>query len=274
MRVVLLIAFVLSVFSQAVAAEERRVEVYSALGTGVSVLAEIANAILDGEGRVIPDEEGNRLLVVATAEKHAILQELFKETGRRATQNVQLTVRFLGGQQGKSAQANVHGSVIMDQRGGRYQARPSISQQTHTTSHDMQQLLVAANGREASLRVGESLPYFEWTVDHRRYHSSVHVGTRWQDVGAFLIFQPIIQSDGQTILIRLTPEIRGRTTDMRRESYRFTQLQTEVYVRNGQPMQIGGLAEANTIYHRFLIGGSRRRESQTLNIEIVPRILP
>jgi type II secretory pathway component HofQ len=255
-------------------ARDRVLEIYSTLGTDAEVMMEVASSILGEDGRVIPDPTGGRLLVLAPPEKHLQLRGMFGQAAATA-KNVQLTIQFLENQQQRNTGASLEGSVIIDSRGGTAATlRPTVYHQTTTTAQNTQQMLVTTSGREASLRIGESIPFFEWTVDYSRFHPLAHVGTRWQDVGAFLVFSPIIQPDGETILIRLTPEIRGRSPDSSREAYRFTTLQTQVMVRNGQTLQIGNWSEANTIYNTFLIGRSRQGRSTDLNIQITPRILP
>jgi len=253
-------------------ASDRTLVIYSTRGADAHAMTEVAQGVLGTEGRVIPDPAGGRILILAPPDKHTQLRGMFEQS-TATMQNVQLTIRFTENQQQEDAGAALEGSVTIDNQGTRYNLRPSVYQQNTSLSQDMQQMLVTTSGREASLRIGESLPYLEWTVDYSRFHL-VHVGTRWQEVGAFLVFQPIIQPDGETILIRLTPEIRGRTPDANRESYRFTALQTEVIARNGQTLHIGNWSEANTIYNRFLIGRTRQARSTDLNIQITPRILP
>ena len=273
MKIIITVLSLLLLGNIASATQDHRLEVYGVAGTDMSAMLELIDTILDGEGRSIPDPRGGRVFVNTTPEKHNVLRKAFSQVSATA-RNIQLTVRFVEQQQKQEDAAAVEGQVTRDRSGTRWRIRPSARHQTETASQDIQQMLVARSGHEARLRIGEQLPYLEWTADYSPFHSRIQVGTRWQEVGAFLVFQPILLPDGETILIRLTPEIRGIAPDASPQTFRFRTIETELIVRNGQTTQIGGWSEANTLYNRFLIGRSRQTQSTDLKIQITPQILP
>ena len=149
--------------------------------------------------------------------------------------------------------------------------RPEVRHTVIERREDTRQFLMTASGREAVLRVGERVPYIEWISEYTWRGGYVTQRVNWQDVGAYLVVQPTIL-DGELIHIRLIPELRGYAEDAP-ERLRFAELATEVYVRNGQTVALGGLERDREFYSRFLIGFDRRGEYRSLDIELTPAIV-
>ncbi len=264
----------LSLFAACAAgAAEHELVIYGTRGHDITVMVELAKAILEGDGRVIPDAAGGRMLVMASPASHARLRQAF-EHGYATTRNVQLTVMINEEGQQRETGASIAGAVQIGSDGTRIQVTPSVRHQTSESSRAVDQMLVTRSGSEATLRVGDVLPVLEWTYEYRRYHPSIHVGTRWLEAGAFLTFRPTVQPDGETIHLLLTPEIRGRSPDGHPLAYRFTTIQTEIVARDGQTVQIGGWSEAGQLFSRFLIGLRHVENRNAITIHITPRILP
>ena len=273
MKTIIIACALLCLHSHGQATQDYRLEVYGTAGNEMHVMQQIVNTILDGVGRSIADPQGGRIFVRTTPEKHKALREAFSQAAATA-RNIQLSVRFTEQRQQQEDAAALEGQISRGRAGTRWRLRPSARHRAETSSQDMQQMLVTRSGHEATLRVGKRLPYLEWTADYSRFHSRIQVGTRWQDVGAFLVCKPILQPDGETILIRMTPEIRGQGPNQSPQRYRFRSIETEVMVRNGETIQVGGWSEANTVYNQFLIGRARQTSRSNLKIHITPNILP
>ncbi len=264
----------LSLFVAALAgAGEHELVVYGTRGQDITVMVELAQVILEGDGRVIPDAAGGRILVMASPDRHARLREAFQQ-GAATIRNVQLTVMINEDGQQRETEASIEGAIQIGGNGTRIQATPSLRHQTSESSKAINQMLVTRSGSEATLRVGDTLPVLEWTYAYSRYHPSIHAGTRWLEAGAFLSFRPTIQPDGETIHLLLTPEIRGRSPDGDPLAYRFTTVQTEIIARDGQTIQIGDWSEGGQLYSRFLVGMRQVENRNAITIHITPRILP
>ncbi len=273
MKTIIILCAYLFLCSYARATHDYQLEVYGTAGNDMRVMLEVVDTILDGEGRSIADPRGGRIFVRTSPAKHKALREAFSQTAATA-RNIQLSVRFAEQRQEQEDAAALEGEISHDPSGTRWRIRPRAQHRSETTEQDTQQMLVTRSGHDATLRVGKRLPYLEWTADYSRFHSRIHVGTRWQDVGAFLVCKPTLQPDGETILIRMTPEIRGQGPDRSAQSYRFRSIETEVMVRNGQTIQVGEWSEANTLFNQFLIGRTRQSSRSNLKIHITPSILP
>ncbi len=250
---------------------ERKLEVYPMQGSDPSAIEELTREIVGDQGRVIRDPRGERLLVLTTPEMHALVRTSLQKAAV-PQMNVQIEVVFAGTETDQRRGATLDGSLTTGPTGTDWQLQPRMHHQTSRQQGTTRQLLVAANGSEASLRVGTSIPYLEWTADYTRFHPLITIGTRWEDVGAFLVFRPVVMPDGNTIHIHLTPEIRGLARG-NNQTFRFASLQTSLYARNGQTVSIGDWSEAQTIFNRFLVGFQSREHDQTLNIRMTPRIL-
>jgi len=247
--------------------------IYGTQGAAISVLAELANAIVADDGRVMEDPGGGRLLIITTPEKHALLRAALDQS-TASIRNVQLNITFTESLRKRETGASLGGTFESSPTGSRLTLQPGIQYQRTNTDTDTAQMLVATSGTTASLRVGEVIPYLEWTVEDSPWNARTRIGTRWLDVGAFLTFTPTIQPDGERIHVRLTPEVRGRTAEGEPVSHRFTTLQTDVVARNGQTIEIANTEQANSLFERFLIGGSSTRQKKSLVIAITPTILP
>jgi type II secretory pathway component GspD/PulD (secretin) len=124
------------------------------------------------------------------------------------------------------------------------------------------------------LRVGESVPYLAWLTEYSWRHGYIReVNIEWRDVGSFLSFRPEILGDGPLIRVRLTPTLSGRLTNGTKHTIEFTELTTEVTVRDGQTLSIGGFNKDQEFSSKFLVGQSGGSETSITDITLTPRIL-
>ncbi len=268
----LLIALLLS---SPMAGAEMTTAIYPVVFGDPNALETFARTIVADEGHVVQDAQGRRLIVVTTAEHHKTLNEVLGQADAQ-TGNVRIEVRFRedGVERDTGAAIRGEGDVIFGPDGtdASVVLRPELRYTVTETTADTRQILMTASGREAALRVGESVPYIDWITEYGWHGGYTESRVHWQDVGSFLVVTPTIMADGSTIHVRLTPELRGHV-EGRPHHMRFAGLATEVIVRDGQTLSIGGHVQDQEFYSRFLIGMDRSGVRRTLNIELTPHII-
>lgn len=242
-----------------------------------SAMEAIASAIVGDEGHVVLDAKGSRLIVVTTPERHAQLNEVMGQADTTRG-NVRIEVRFIEQRTERDQAAALHGEghVVFGPGGvgGSIQLHPELRNTVTEQSDNAQQMLLVASGHEGVLRVGESVPYLAWIMDYGWQRGLMQEQVQWQEVGSFLVVKPTILADGETIHLRLTPELRGRASGGHPLATRFAALSTEVVVRNGETFQLGGQSADRAFYSRFLVGMNRSGVQSTLDIECTPSIMP
>ena len=256
-------------------AESPRTVVYPILFGDPAALETYARTVVGEEGHVVLDARGQRLIVLAPAALHAELNQVLGEADAR-TGNVRIQIQFRDREraQDRGAAVGVDGDIVFGPGGRQADIRlePRLRHTVTDQRSDTQQMIMAASGREAILRVGEQVPYLEWITTYAWHGGYTSSRVNWQDVGSFLVVTPTILPDGSTVHIRLTPELRGRVDH---QPYRqtFTTLATEVYVLDGQTIPIGGAVDDQEFYSRFLIGMDRQGRTRQLEIELTPQIV-
>ncbi len=227
------------------------------------------------EGIVTPDRANSRLLVIATAERHAQIKAAVP-TLAVVPRNVQVTVHFQ--QAGRHQQSGVtvggRGTLQPEtHQRGNVRVRVSALNNTTTTSDDTAQLLTVSSGRTASLFVGKEVPYLDFLSEYLVSHRVLAERIAWERVGAQLVVQPTIIGDGPNISIKLFPQLSG-TVAGKPYTRQFIELATEVEVADGRTLQIGGLGQHAAFYNRFLVGVQQDGTTQSLGISLTPHILP
>jgi len=255
--------------------EQMKTVVYPLLFGDPAAMESISKSIVDDEGHVVLDSKGKRLIIVTTPSRHARLNEVLGQADLK-TDNVRIDVQFrsAGRQKDSGFSISGGGGVVIGPNGtsGTITINPEIHNTTTDSSGNTMQSLLVASGREATLRVGESVPYIEWISDFGWQGGYTETQIQWQEVGSFLIVQPVILGDGTTINIRLTPELRG-LVDGNPHRTKFAALTTEVMIRDGESMSIGGTMDDREFYSKFLVGTDRSGVSQSLDIILTPRIM-
>ena len=251
-----------------------RFEVYPIGTMDMDSTLESVRAFVGDEGNVTPDPVHQRLLVATTPERHAQIADLMRKLAVPA-RNVLIEVAIeSAGNQGQS-EFSVSGSGDIDLGsgglGGTIKLQPKIINQTTTMTGREVQTLLVSSGREASLRVGESVPYLQWFNEYGFNYGWNMPQLVWQEVGSFLVVQPTVIGDGPLVRIKLTPELRG-LVDGKPEHLRFTAVSSEVVVSDGQSVSLGGLDQNREFYDRFLVGVARNGGTQSLNVRLTPRI--
>lgn len=259
----------------AASAEDQRFETYSVAYTDPQAAEEVVRSVVGEEGTVTLDLKNQRLLVLTSADRQAQVASLMQKLNV-APRNVQIEVRFRNRGTTRESEASVtgNGQVVIGPGGaqGKIKLQPRIINETTRTSSDVIQNLLVASGRGAELNVGERVPYAEWILDYGFQHGYIQQRIGWQEVGSSLVVEPLVIGDGPDIRIRLTPRISG-FVDGRRVETSFSELATEVFVRDGETFPLGGLASDQEFSRRFLVGYGKSGQEEALDITLTPRIL-
>ena len=236
---------------------------------------DLMQKVVGPTGTVSLDEVNHRLVVMASDETHAQLAALLGKLNV-APKNVRIEVRFNDESTRRSSGAGVSavGGIVLGSGGTRttLAVLPRLENTTTVISSDVTQTLLVMSGREAVLRVGESVPYAEWLVNYGFQWGYLQERIAWRDVGASLVVEPTVIGNGPMIQVRLTPELSG-LVDGNPYHVRISRVATEVTVQDGQTFQIGGLNKDEDFYSHFLVGFDRGGNQQTLNISLTPRIV-
>jgi type II secretory pathway component GspD/PulD (secretin) len=250
--------------------------------TDVGLAADVVKGLLSPEGRVYPDPRQHRLVVSDRPDVHRRVAEALRTLdvpARNVRIEVDVAIEQTGtdrgvGVTGGTAGVGVGGGTVrVGGGGGRSRGDVAVTgRDTRSTTdvHSRQQLVVLSGG-EASLTVAELVPYsqwlFTWGVAHALWSQSV----QWQEVGTSLVVSPRVLGDGR-ILVRLTPRVDYRARDGS-QSVTVNELTTEVMVREGEPILLGGVPFKDEEFRqRFLLGvdraGTTSRVAMTLRASV------
>lgn len=257
------------------AQEAAQLKVYTVHYTDPAAAAEIIRLMMPSTNGLSIQAVDRKLAVRGTAEQHTAVETMLRELDK-PPKNVQINVEFDRRESSSDREAGIRpeGPVVIrdGEVHGSFEGR--FSSRSTTASENVTQMLVAMDGRSASLRVGETVPYLAWLTEYGCRHGYIReTHIEWRDVGSFLAVEPEIIGDGPMIRIRLIPELSGRLTDGTPQTIRFTEVATEIIARDGQPVSIGGFSKDQDFYSRFLIGRSGSGESSVTEITLTPRIL-
>jgi hypothetical protein len=241
----------------------------------------MAHAAIGEGGHVTIDAIGRRLMAWATAAEHAQLESLMRAVAVPPA-NIRVEVRFVGEDERSEFEASVgvEGDVVITPGGveGGVRLRPRLRAESDRARDETRTAILVSHGRSGSLRVGETVPQADWLLHQALGWGLIAVEFQWQEVGAFLAVEPERIGTGADtrIRVRLTPELSGRV-EGRPERIRFTRAATEVVVRPGEPMRLGGLGQDREFTRRFLAGierGSRRAREDLWIVATLPDELP
>lgn len=193
--------------------------------------------------------------------------------------NVRIDVRTVVVETSSSRALGVEGQggAVMhnDDVYAQFTFKPRVHYRKVEERGDVTQFLVTSSGQTASLRVGETVPAWTWIRDYAWRQGYIReIELHWQEVGAFLLVTPTVEADGQTVQVRITPELRGRNPDGEAQSITFAGVTTQVRVRNGHTIALGGIARDESFYDRFLLGMDEFQRVEHLDIQLTPTILP
>lgn len=270
------VATALALASPATSAEDRMFRIYPLGVNDGPTMRAAAEAVVAPPSRVILDPTQNRLLVNATPTEHRGVADLVRQV-MIPTPNVRIEVRSndVGSSSGFRAGLEVPEIRIRHQGGrttGTVTANPVLEAHRSDTTVQTNQQILVGSGREGVLEVGQEVPYTEWLHDYALRNGLIRLPEiKWRLIGARMIVRPTIIGDGPLIHVKLIPEVTAEVQG-HPERVRFERVATEVTVRDGEPLRIGGLGEAKDFYDRFLVGVGRGGQTRALDIVLVPRI--
>ena len=237
----------------ALAADDRVVKVYPLDLTDPAAAAELVRGLISPDGRVVDDAPNHRLIVLDRPAVQARVAEALKAL-RVPARNVRITVS--------------HSSERVDES-----ARLGVGSSSRSTAETRQDIVVLSGGR-ASIQVAEQVPYAEWFWTWGQASGLWPAqSVQWRDVGTSLAVEPFVLDD-HTIRLRVTPEF-SYFLDRERVVSRVQQLTTEVIVREGEEIDLGGLPMSNREFkERFLIGTGRSGQAERMNIRLRARVQP
>ena len=254
------------------------VEVYSYSYADPALLSEAVKALVPGERKVILNPVRQELMVVAEGSVQAQVKQLITRLDRPVP-NVQIRVDFAGSgvETATGGGVNISGEILRSPGGGTSRAvqiAPRLQAQKTTMQSNASQFLTVTSGKEAKLSVGQRIPYLDWMMTQGLAFSTTQASVGWQEVGAFLVIQPVVVGEGpnRMVKVKLTPELSG-TVDGRPQQVRYSRVATEVMAREGQTVSLGGLAQSNEFFSRFLVGMDHNGATQNLRITLTPDIL-
>lgn len=238
--------------------------------------AEVVRSVLGEGAKVFFDPATRQLMVLASSNQHEAAAGIVRKLNV-PPRNVRIEVSFRGNGADRRRGASVagRGAVVTRNGNGRstLHLQPQVEDSLSTTSSSTRQQLLVSSGRQASIFVGENVPYMDWLVEYGRRYRYLEEHLVWQRVGAYLAIEPTVIGDGPLIRVRLTPELSGLVNNNPYRT-RFANVATEVTVSDGVPFTLGGLASQNDFYSRFLVGTDQSGARQTLDIELTAYIVP
>jgi len=246
-------------------------------------LKEVVEELVGKGGRVIYYKQGDQLIVSTTDDKHKVIAAVVKNTpdkrvdAAKMPRNIRIDVHFIETTREKryGGRVEASGKVKVTRRGTRthYKFSPSVHGRSSTGSMNARQTLVVRNGGTARLKVGEEVPFYEWLMDYSFANQYIEQRFEMREVGASLLVEPTLIGDGPLIQVKLIPEMSGLVNGQVNR-IRYKQVATDVTVRDGGTITIGGLAKNKEFYEKFLAGAERGGFSSGLNITLSARIMP
>jgi len=252
----------------------RSVKTYNVQYTDPQEIAAIAPVMMSSTNGLTMRVSERKLIVRGTPEQHEVVRQMVQDLDA-PPKNIQINVAFNSSGQSRQSEVGIRprGPVVI--RNGEIHGtlEGRFGSRRTSTSENTTQMLVAMDGRSATLRVGERVPYLSWLVEYGyRYGYVQEIGIEWRDVGSFLAIEPRIIGP-ELIRVRLIPELSGRLEDGSRQTIQFTHLATEVTAADGQPIRIGGFSKDEDFSSRFLIGTAPESRSINTTITLTPTIL-
>jgi type II secretory pathway component GspD/PulD (secretin) len=254
--------------------ENTTLKTYSVNYADPEEIAVIAPQMMSSTNGLVVKTAGRKLIVRGTDAQHALVQQMIRDLDS-PPKNIQINVEFNATGQSRQSEFGIRprGPIIIRDGEVRGVFEGRFGSRSTTTSENTTQMLVAMDGRSATLRVGERVPYLSWLMEYgRRYGYIREIGIEWKEVGSFLAVEPTIVGPG-LIRVRLIPELSGRLNNGERQSIQFTRMATEVTVADGQTISIGGFSQDKDFSAKFLIGSAPGGKTTTTSITLTPKIL-
>ena len=224
-------------------------------------------------GRLVYYEPTGRLLVNGSPDVHQAVQTVLRELSAPRS-NVRIEVSFNEQSRDSRTGASVSGGAGPS---GAWHVRPRVESRTTTGSDQKRQILLVRSGGEASLAVGQEVPFVTELVRWGRDWGYLDQAVEMRNVGASLWVKARVIGEGPLVEVTLTPEISGLLGG-RLQRVRYKRVATSVTVADGASTTLAGYGENAEFYRRFLAGLSQSHHTSdtqiTLHVAIEPPAKP
>jgi type II secretory pathway component GspD/PulD (secretin) len=253
--------------------EPADVRVYPVGLMDLDVAARVVEPLLSPTGKVVQDRRNHRLIVSDRPEAHARVAAALRALARDI-RNVRIVVTHeaerLDDRTAAEASAGARAGGVSVGVGRRPPRRGvdvrAEASRSRTTSQAREELLVVS-GSKASIQVAEQVPYADWFQAWGEPYGLWPPAVQWRDVGTSLVVEPVALGDGR-LRIRLTPAF-SYFLDRERQVTEAQRLATDVVVREGETIEVGGVPMADRQFlDRFLIGFDRAGTAQRMRITL------
>lgn len=248
-----------------------RAEVFPLGSARAAEVLEALPQVLTPAGKVELVEQGRAVRITDTPAGLAAARSILEALAVPAPvgPNVRIQVQFQQAESGYDRGIDVRGGYQrapgITRQGDRIRVEPiergsvGIGLQDSRTerSSNVTQMLLVASGREASLEVGQQIPYVDYFYDYALGLGIVQPQIRWAQIGSRLRVRPTVA--GNNIHVEVTPEISALVGG-RWQTYAYESLSTTVTVANGGSVTLGGFSGADARFNQnFFSTGSRGR---------------
>jgi type II secretory pathway component GspD/PulD (secretin) len=235
------------------------VRAYPVGNLDLETAAGLVRPLLSPAGTVVEDRRNHRLVVADVPAVHARVAQALQNVDVPA-RNLRITVTHEAERVERRDAVAIHtGPVVSAQ-----------SSRSRSSEHARQELVVLSGGR-ATIEVARQLPYVDWFWTWGQPQGLWGRAVAWRDVGSLLVVEPLVTGE-HTVRLRVTPAF-SYFVDRDRVVTAVQQLSTEVVVREGEPIDLGGLpVRDRDFYERFLIGFDRQGQTERARITLLARI--
>ena len=244
-------------------------------------IVEVIKAVVGEKGRVIYYKRGNELIVSTSKRGHAevavLLNKLHANTiDARIAPNIRIEVDFIENTRTirRGVNSGFDDGVVVSRKGRKtnFKFKSSVRSQSSGGMSNVRQTIVVRSGRSARIKIGEEVPYYDWLMEFGVNGGVIEQVFEMREVGSSLVVEASLIGNGPLIDVKLIPELSGLVNgQVNRIQYR--KLATEVTIRNGSTITIGGLSKNENFYKHFLAGAERGGLSSGLNVKLTASVV-
>ena len=196
-QVILFVGFI-SLVPQTYPQDDTIVKTYPLVISDTNSVIEAVKAITADKAKIYFYQPNNELIISATSNQHSTITTLLKEINIPAP-NVRVDVVFLqAGRENDFSFGNAQEQRPKMTRNGntiQFNTSPRIRGQSTTTMNNNSQTVVVKNGKQASIFMGTSVPFYLWLIDFAvkwQYINIIEQKFEMKQVGSSLLVEPHI----------------------------------------------------------------------------------
>jgi hypothetical protein len=256
---------------------------YTLMQTDAEEAVAALRDLVGDRGRIVYYPPNSRLLVNGLPEAHRIVQQFLREfSGPRPNVRIEVSFNDQGRETGAGVSVSGGGTIPVGDgrvvvgdggRNGAWTVRPRVEARSAQTTGLTRQTILTQSGGEASINVGQEVPFVQNLVRWGRDWGYIDQTVEMRNVGASLKVKARVIGEGPLVDVTLTPELSG-LVDGHPQRIRFKRVATSVTVADGATMTIGGFGENADFYRQFLAGLGQTRSVSDTQITLRVRIEP